>query len=310
MWEGANTDPSAPPARQTWACRMLRVTFALLGAGPPQLVPPFSGSAEALFFLGTQQMGGGAVGTHFWGASVAALFWGWAQSLQAWPGRMVCCNFGCLWLRRDRARDTGHGGKARSWFNPRDGVSVCLVLRQHKTPAVSKHPDIFIKSLIKTPGRELIAFHSSAGSDAKQLLGRWPRRQQRHAVGFCRHGARGSAAAVLASSQRGKGLGMGGNWGQRGGCHVLYQPWFLCSASSCDASASALENVSIPGMVFARKARAGQRVSSGMRRLNAFPGWNRAPRPRARWRVSAVRGSDAVWLPIAPGGRQTPGRGA
>lgn len=161
------------------ACGMLRVTLTLLGAGHPPLSksPPFQG-LQSLIFPG-EPADVGAEGTHIWGPSIASSLWGWINSLPRAPGQSwlgqgggVCPNFGCFWFRRDGAGDRGHGGKANSRFNPGDGVfslRSALPAQNSRSVEASRY---FIKSLIKPPRRELIAFHSSDGSDGKQLLGR------------------------------------------------------------------------------------------------------------------------------------------
>lgn len=131
---------------------MLRVTLALLGAGPPPKLTPFSGSAK--------QRGGsiivpgdpadvGAVGTHFWGPSVASLLWGWIQALpralrQTWlgqGGRFASILGGFGWGGTGQGtQDMEERPAAGSTMEM--GFSDCVVLCQHKTPAVSKHPDI------------------------------------------------------------------------------------------------------------------------------------------------------------------------
>lgn len=119
--------------------------------GTPQEVSPFSGFAKqrgrSLIFpadpamWGCRDLGFGCHGRLFaLGRIHSLLFPGPAPPR---PGRMVCCNFGCFWPRRDRA---GRGGTR---FNPgaagstlETGFSGCLALCQHQTPAVPKHPDI------------------------------------------------------------------------------------------------------------------------------------------------------------------------
>lgn len=122
-------------------CGMLKVTLPLprmltiLGAGPPPSSdgsPPLSGSAKqrggSLIFPG-DPADAGAVGTHVWGVSVASLLWGWVHSLpcalgQSWLGQggWFAAILGAFGSGGNGAGDTGHGGKASSWFNPRDGV--------------------------------------------------------------------------------------------------------------------------------------------------------------------------------------------
>lgn len=125
---GANTDPSAPPAQQSWALwdaeghpPLTKDAYHPWDRTPPPLagLPPFrvcKAEAGALFFLETQRMRGlwepvlpvdGCLHRLF--ALGMDSFIMCPGTELARPGRMVCCNFGCFWLRRGRSR--GH----RTW---------------------------------------------------------------------------------------------------------------------------------------------------------------------------------------------------
>lgn len=87
---------------------------------PPPLtgLPPLSGSAKqrggSLIFprpSGCRGCGNPCLGClhHLFALGVGSFIALCPGTELAWPGRMVCCNFGCFWLRRERNR--GH----RTW---------------------------------------------------------------------------------------------------------------------------------------------------------------------------------------------------
>lgn len=111
------------------------------------------------------------VGALIWGVSITSVLWGWIHSLPRVLG--LAGEGGVLQSEVLRAGERWSRGQGPwSWVKP--GAGLCS-LRSSCSVKASKP---LIKSLIRRPGRELAASHSSAGSDAEQLLGRCRRRQR------------------------------------------------------------------------------------------------------------------------------------